>query len=118
MRAEETNTLWADRENIPSSAPVADAWCDECGDTAALYVERCWRCGSCGSELVQIATSLIKGWVRRVDAQNVAINAKCYNCGKPATCYGAYEDTNEHFACNDCCGHGNEDGWCDPVEKS
>jgi hypothetical protein len=42
----------------------------------------------------------------------------CHHCGKPATCFGSYED-NLHpaFACDECCGHGNEDGWCEPVEE-
>ena len=30
-----------------------------------------------------------------------------------ATCVGAYENrTNVGFACDEHCGHGNEDGWC------
>jgi hypothetical protein len=37
---------------------------------------------------------------------------------KPATCFGAYEmQEGETFACDDCCGHGNEDGWCRPVSE-
>lgn len=27
----------------------------------------------------------------------------CHNCGEPA------------YACDECCGHGNEDGHCEPV---
>lgn len=41
----------------------------------------------------------------------------CANCGKPATCFGKYEDMPEGFACDDCCAHGNEDGWCKPIIK-
>jgi hypothetical protein len=38
---------------------------------------------------------------------------KCRNCGKVATCFGSYESINDWgFACDDCCGHGNEDGTC------
>jgi hypothetical protein len=38
----------------------------------------------------------------------------CEHCEKrPAACYGAYEsEENRAFACGECCGHGNEDGWC------
>ena len=37
-------------------------------------------------------------------------------CGKPATCVGAYErEENLGVACDECCGHGNEDGWCVPL---
>ena len=41
----------------------------------------------------------------------------CATCGKPATCIGAYEgSTVDEYACDDCCGHGNEDGHCRPLE--
>ena len=40
----------------------------------------------------------------------------CAICGGPAACYGLYDpiDSEEvvQFACDECCGHGNEDGWC------
>ena len=38
----------------------------------------------------------------------------CDTCGKPATCGGSYE-RERAYACDDCCGHGNEDGHCEPV---
>ena len=39
----------------------------------------------------------------------------CACCGKSATCFGAYEGSEKPaFACDECCGHGNEDGWCGP----
>lgn len=44
---------------------------------------------------------------------------KCHICGKPATCVGVYEGRDDQPrlpACDDCCGHGNEDGWCVPLE--
>lgn len=39
---------------------------------------------------------------------------KCAICGNPATCVGHYESGDEEYdpACDDCCGHGNEDGHC------
>lgn len=40
--------------------------------------------------------------------------ATCRNCGNAATCYGKYED-DAGFACDECCGHGCEDGWCEPA---
>lgn len=42
----------------------------------------------------------------------------CHVCGKSATCIGEYETCtgNEQHACDACCGHGNEDGHCRPVE--
>ena len=37
----------------------------------------------------------------------------CGSCQKPATCFGTYEgDGVWAFACDECCGHGCEDGWC------
>lgn len=41
----------------------------------------------------------------------------CQTCGEhPAECNGAYEDAaEEKFACGECCGHGNEDGHCQPL---
>lgn len=39
-------------------------------------------------------------------------------CGPP-TCAGAYEDPEAPlgFGCDVCCGHGNEDGWCERLEE-
>lgn len=38
--------------------------------------------------------------------------ARCHTCGKQATCVGVYEGREPaEFGCDDCCGHGNEDGW-------
>lgn len=42
----------------------------------------------------------------------------CHICGAPAACLGNYADDRgegDTFACDDCCGHGNEDGYCSPV---
>lgn len=40
---------------------------------------------------------------------------RCSTCGKPAVCVGRYEDMPEpgEPACDECCGHGCEDGHCD-----
>ena len=35
----------------------------------------------------------------------------CSTCGKPATCHGTYEGITG-YGCDDCCGHGCEDGRC------
>jgi hypothetical protein len=44
---------------------------------------------------------------------------QCTHCDKPATCIGVYEDPSgaPEPACDDCCGHGNEDGYCNPINK-
>lgn len=37
----------------------------------------------------------------------------CANCGEEATCFGSYEtELTPAYACDECCGHGNEDGSC------
>lgn len=44
----------------------------------------------------------------------------CQSCDHAlATCFGAYEDsTPVEWACDLCCGHGNEDGWCKPLKQA
>jgi hypothetical protein len=45
----------------------------------------------------------------------------CRQCEKrPASCFGAYEGSGHDvsLACDDCCGHGNEDGWCKPLVEA
>ncbi len=60
--------------------------------------------------------------VRKAEALAAAMRdaALCEGCRKPATCVGEYETCGEHvgFACDDCCGHGNEDGWCEPIQEA
>lgn len=76
-------------------------------------------------------------WRRSVDVCPVAVNKTIDNeidaretierieqarppkceCGKPATCIGAYEGLRpERYSCDDCCGHGNEDGHCEMLQ--
>lgn len=43
------------------------------------------------------------------------IPPRCEWCDKPATCHGAYEGLAAGFACDECCGHGCEDGFCYPI---
>lgn len=44
---------------------------------------------------------------------------KCSRCGKPAACLGSYEspDNPYEYACDECCGHGNEDGHCEQLDR-
>lgn len=40
----------------------------------------------------------------------------CAYCLRDATCLGAYEGEElPGYACDDCCGHSNEDGHCEPL---
>lgn len=48
-----------------------------------------------------------------------ALTLLCRACGKPATCIGRYEGHGDYApACDACCGHGNEDGVCWPLEEA
>lgn len=42
--------------------------------------------------------------------------AVCHFCGKAAACYGTYEGMTG-YSCDECCGHGNEDGYCEPIAE-
>lgn len=43
----------------------------------------------------------------------------CHICGKPAACIGKYDNmTKPEPSCDECCGHGNEDGWCKRIETA
>lgn len=37
---------------------------------------------------------------------------RCEHCGAPAACHGSYEGAAPGYACDECCGHGQEDGRC------
>lgn len=43
----------------------------------------------------------------------------CAHClERPATCIGSYEGAADFTpACDECCGHGCEDGQCEPIRK-
>ncbi len=42
----------------------------------------------------------------------------CAHCGiKKAACYGSYENERPSYACDDCCGHGCEDGRCWSIQS-
>lgn len=44
---------------------------------------------------------------------------KCEHCHeRDAVCFGVYEDPEAPVerACDVCCAHGNEDGWCESID--
>lgn len=44
---------------------------------------------------------------------------KCSYCANDATCIGQYECMTEPApACDECCGHGCEDGHCEPIRAA
>lgn len=63
---------------------------------------------------IEISKANFINLIRRVhDEVLESMGFKCVNCGKPATCIGRYEDATKYSpACDECCGHGNEDGHC------
>jgi hypothetical protein len=65
----------------------------------------------------EIPADEIKAMVLR--ASNLEGARKCKTCGRPATCYGAYDNMKANaYACDGCCQHGNEDGCCVPVDQA
>lgn len=52
-------------------------------------------------------------------AVDPGLDLTCDHCGtRRATCFGRYEDPGQpELACDACCGHGGEDGWCRPVRE-
>lgn len=54
--------------------------------------------------------------VKAIARERDAAMRLCSICRKPAACFGRYDNMKTAaYACNDCCGHGCEDGWCRPV---
>jgi hypothetical protein len=53
----------------------------------------------------------LKAWVRAIGE-----SAHCDSCGNQiASCVGEYDSQPPATACDACCGHGNEDGRCQPI---
>jgi DNA-binding XRE family transcriptional regulator len=49
-------------------------------------------------------------------AERTTVPPVCHDCGRLATCFGRYEAMeSSKYSCDECCGHGNEDGHCEPV---
>jgi hypothetical protein len=64
-----------------------------------------WQC-----ECVEFRAVEPAGVVEQAEGQRGLV---CHHCGAPGSCFGMYEgDTVGYVACDDCCGHGNGDGWC------
>lgn len=60
----------------------------------------------------------VVAWARGLVAENKPqTGPACWNCQQPATCFGSYEQSNWDYACDECCGHGCEDGRCFSVTE-
>jgi len=64
-----------------------------------------------------------RSWSREMNAKSLGEptppatpQPKCAHCGEPASCLGSYDGAPEAYACDACCGHGNEDGKCVPLD--
>ena len=123
----------------PTTAPNVEALCAEVAYKkvlAALHQEATDKCGGGFGEPdlnpdYQLSVSLLIREIYQIlnlgdqiDALQSALRAEraarvaaeellpaCADCGKPAACYGTYEGRSG-FACDECCGHGCEDGYC------
>jgi hypothetical protein len=65
-----------------------------------------------------VKTETMQPTVGTTGSQNRAENPRCATCGAVATCFGAYDGRAEAHACDACCGHGGEDGYCVAVGES
>lgn len=95
--------------------------CTMCLGLALEFAKK--RAESLQALVDESAVSLLGELKRRVEAEASAAAAwqhiKCSGCGGVPTCYGSYEGGGvEGFCCDDCCGHGNEDGWCKPLDRA
>lgn len=95
---------------------------------AALLTERpCEQCRGTGYDGHHQRCGLCDGVGRRKAASSERDTPPptepplCGVCGKPAACFGLYDDPDgdrsgdPDYACDSCCGHGCEDGKCDPI---
>jgi hypothetical protein len=72
-----------------------------------------------GPDLCTAASEKQQPAVRAPHVTSAHVAVACEWCGKPATCVGRYEDMTEAKpACDGCCGHGCEDGYCEPIASA
>lgn len=69
-------------------------------------------------EKLSLSVSCVSGLCERAEMgkQKAEIQQDLCGCGAAATCYGSYDGEPHGFACDHCCGHGNEGGRCYPVK--
>lgn len=114
-------TCWARREG---EARPADLACDECcGGHSTGECERIATtpASPTPTQADDEATRLHNSrWDQLATLRKLAATCATPGCGKPAACWGAYEDPYSPWApaCNDCCGLGNEDGHCERIEAT
>jgi hypothetical protein len=88
-----------------------------------LEKEHLHACGADEARLSEaeqacVALSLAVDGYRQKAAAAEQTHPKCAVCGKVAACMGSYEsDQCWEYSCDECCGHGNEDGVCFPLSE-
>ncbi len=87
-------------EEVLAESPLRKALVQTAGDIIA---------GKPGTQRIAVYEDMLD-YAKKLIARPAQV---CATCGKPATCYGSYEGLAPSFACDVCCGHGNEDGHCD-----
>ena len=119
--------------NAMSPAEVVDWCCDGFPDAVMLVDDQCnefYRpivngvgvgkdCPGYWDAKAQAAEQLSRWLRRKADGEAQAQQAAptCRSCDNPATCVGAYEGSEiDEPSCDVCCGHGNDDGRCEPVK--
>ena len=97
-----------------------DGLCDSCADVdeigrlkASLVEEK--RNGDESYAKMMQERNAARGMLLRIVGHEPS--HVCAWCGMPATCFGGDAGSSVAFACDTCCGHGNEDSWCVPVEE-
>jgi hypothetical protein len=75
---------------------------------------QCEHTPDCGITGIHPASTLATDVPRDIEPQREPTPLVCHICGKTATCHGTYQGTTG-YSCDDCCGHGCEDGHCEPI---
>lgn len=81
------------------------------------------RDDSDASEAMDVADEIIESLLDELESDELLMqllaergtHPTCAHCPEKriAICFGCYESGDHiQFACDECCGHGNEDGWC------
>jgi hypothetical protein len=75
---------------------------------------------STGTDQLMVEARRLRAEVARLTAENERLRTAlpaCAHCDQgSAACFGQYDSEGDGAAaCDVCCGHGNEDGWCVPL---
>lgn len=80
---------------------------------SGVYTSNC----CCGHGKGAGSIELHDGRSLTVIGSRVDVPPICHVCGNEAVCFGESEGI-PGFACSECCGHGDGDGWCVMIERA